>query len=413
MRTSTIRMLDYWLGVPATALLTGVRAAGGRVRRRTNGAASERQAHVPRKILFLKFIEQGATVLAQDAIARATRAVGRDNVYFCVFESNRAILDVIGTVPAANVISIRDKALSTFVVDFLEAAQAVRRNGIDTVIDMEFFSRASAIFAFLTGAAIRVGLHRFTGELPYRGNLMTHRIQYLPQLHISTQYSVLVEAAFDNPAEEPMLKMPLERIRASAPPAVPLFTPTVADIASMRQRLGSVPGPIVVLNPNASDLLPLRKWETARFGDLARRILAGYPGSKIVLTGAPSERAAADELSRTLGSDRVISVAGQTSLPELLTLYSLADVLVTNDSGPGHFASLTPVHAIVLFGPETPRLFGPLAPATTVIWKELACSPCVSVFNHRLSPCRNNVCMQSITVDEVFEAVKSALAAHA
>jgi hypothetical protein len=84
------------------------------------------------------------------------------------------------------------------------------------------------------------------------------------------------------------------------------------------------------------------------------------------------------------------------------------------------------VHAIVLFGPETPRLFGPLAhptaqsprgggpgaPATTVIWKELACSPCVSVFNHRLSPCRNNVCMQSITVDEVFEAVRSAVEAR-
>ena len=87
----------------------------------------------------------------------------------------------------------------------------------------------------------------------------------------------------------------------------------------------------------------------------------------------------------------------------------MADVLVTNDSGPGHFASLTPVHAIVLFGPETPRLFGPLAPATTVIWKEMVCSPCVSVFNHRLSPCRNNVCMQSITVDEVYHAVKTAL----
>ena len=72
-------------------------------------------------------------------------------------------------------------------------------------------------------------------------------------------------------------------------------------------------------------------------------------------------------------------------------------------------AALTPVHAIVLFGPETPRLFGPLSSSSTVIWKELACSPCVSVFNHRLSPCRNNVCMQSITVDEVFEAVQAAI----
>jgi ADP-heptose:LPS heptosyltransferase len=160
-------------------------------------------------------------------------------------------------------------------------------------------------------------------------------------------------------------------------------------------------------------LLPLRKWPTARFGELATRILQTYAGSLIVLTGAPSEREAADALCRSLSSPRVISVAGQTSLRELLTLYTLADVMVTNDSGPGHFASLTPVHAIVLFGPETPRLFGPLAPATTVVWKELACSPCVSVFNHRLSPCRNNVCMQAIGVDEVFDAVQAALSARA
>ena len=206
-----------------------------------------------------------------------------------------------------------------------------------------------------------------------------------------------------------MLKVPLERIRSTSPQAPPVFTPTAAEIAGMRERLGSPAGPIVVLNPNASDLLPLRKWETSRFGELARRILESYPGALVVLTGAPSERSIATALQAGLGSPRVISVAGETSLRELLTLYTLADVLVTNDSGPGHFATLTPVHAIVLFGPETPRLFGPLAPATTVMWKELACSPCVSVFNHRLSPCRNNVCMQSITVDEVFEAVQSAV----
>jgi ADP-heptose:LPS heptosyltransferase len=406
MKTTTIRALDYWLGVPACALLSGLR--------RLAGAAPSKRT--PQKILFLKFIEQGATVLAQDAIARATRAVGRDHVFFCVFESNRAILDVIGTVPAANIITIRDQGLTTFIVDFLQAAMTIRRHRIDTVIDMEFFSRASAIFAFMTGAATRVGLHRFTGELPYRGNLMTHRIQYLPQLHISTQYSVLVEAAFSDPAEEPMLKVPLDRIRSTSPQGAPAFAPTTAEIDAMRTRLGSPTGPVFVLNPNASDLLPLRKWETARFGELATRILAAYPGGLVVLTGAPSEQAAAEALCRSLGSPRATSVAGQTTLRELLTLYTLANVLVTNDSGPGHFASLTPVHAVVLFGPETPRLFGPLAhpgaPSTTVIWKELACSPCVSVFNHRLSPCRNNVCMQSITVDEVFDAVRSAVSAR-
>jgi ADP-heptose:LPS heptosyltransferase len=406
LRTGTIRFLDYWLGVPACALLSGVR-------RLIAAASRARHYQPPRKVLFLKFIEQGATVLAQDAIARAAARVGRENLYFCVFESNRAILDVIGTVPAANVIRIRDQALVTFVFDFMRAVLAARRHGIDGVIDMEFFSRASAIFTFLSGAAVRVGLHRFTGELPYRGNLMTHRIQYLPQLHIALQYSVLLEAAFHDPQDEPLLKVPLDDIRARAPQAAPSFAPTGDELERMRARLGAGRRPIVILNPNASDLLPLRKWDTARFGELAARVLHAYPQSLVVLTGAPSEQAAADALCRSLATPRAISVAGQTTLRELLTLYTVADVMVTNDSGPGHFASLTPVHAIVLFGPETPRLFGPLAPATTVIWKELACSPCVSVFNHRLSPCRNNVCMQRITVDEVFGAVQGALAAPA
>lgn len=419
MRTTTIRFLDYWLGVPATAGLTLLRAFA-RV------TAAQAPARPPQRVLFLKFIEQGATVLAQDAIGLAVRKVGRGNVFFCVFESNRAILDVLETVPPQNILSIRDRGLLAFLTDFLRAAWFVRSNRIDSVIDMEFFSRASAIFAFLSGAANRVGLHRFTGELPYRGDLMTHRVQYLPHLHIAVQYLILVEALFrpfDSQStrdarelvaqgrarlDEPLLKVPLSEIRAGAAGEPPRFVPRPSELERVRARVGTGQ-PIVVLNPNASDLLPLRKWPTERFGLLAKRLLAEYPDARIVLTGARSERIAAEALCRELGSPRVVSMAGETSLPELLTLYSLADVLVTNDSGPGHFSSLTPVHAIVLFGPETPRLFGPLSSASTVIWKELACSPCVSVFNHRLSPCRNNVCMQSITVDEVFGAVQQAI----
>jgi len=400
MRTGTIRALDYWLGVPMCALLTAVRRLRG-----------ERRA-TPQRIVFLKFIEQGATVLAQDAIARAASRVGRENLYFCVFATNRAILDVLDIIPSENILSIRDNRLLTFAVDFVRALLRMRSHRVDTVIDMEFFSRASAIFAGLSGASTRVGLHRFTGELPYRGDLMTHRVQYLPQVHISQQYAILVEAAFAEHLDEPLLKVPLPQLT----PAVLTtrrFTPTAPQLDAVRARLGIAggtgPSPIILLNPNASDLLPLRKWETAKFIELARRLLAAYPDARIGVTGAPSEQAAAERVCQEIGGERVISFAGKTTLRELLALYTVSDVLVTNDSGPAHFASLTPIHTVVLFGPETPRLFGSLAPATTIIWKELACSPCVSVFNHRLSPCRNNVCMQLIGVDEVFAAVSAAL----
>jgi ADP-heptose:LPS heptosyltransferase len=70
---------------------------------------------------------------------------------------------------------------------------------------------------------------------------------------------------------------------------------------------------------------------------------------------------------------------------------------------------MTGIHSIVLYGPETPRLFGAIGGRSHIIHAGLACSPCVNAFNHRFSPCRNNVCMQSISVEQVYEAVRHCL----
>ncbi|MSO36407.1 MAG: hypothetical protein EXQ54_08275, partial [Acidobacteria bacterium] len=247
MHPQTVRFIDYWLGVPLCFLLTLCRLV-----------VPARRAPV-QKVLFLKFIEQGATVLAQDAIARATAWVGRDHVYFCVFESNRAILDLLDTIPKSNVIVIRDRRLLACLVDFWKALRAVRDARIDATIDLEFFSRASAIFACLTGATTRAGLHRFTSELPYRGDLMTHRVQYNPYVHVATQYALLVEAARSEPSELPLLKAPLPLAPVSTPgitAAAPVFTPTDEETRRMRERLVAgpaqgLPRPIILLNPNA------------------------------------------------------------------------------------------------------------------------------------------------------------------
>ncbi len=82
--------------------------------------------------------------------------------------------------------------------------------------------------------------------------------------------------------------------------------------------------------------------------------------------------------------------------------------MVSNDSGPAHFAAVTDLPVIVLFGPETPQLFRPLGNAT-VITAGLACSPCVNVGNQRRSMCTDNQCMKRIPVSQVFAAVRVAL----
>jgi ADP-heptose:LPS heptosyltransferase len=403
MSPQTVRRIDVWLGKPMCFALTALRKLASPL------ARLRKEPGPAKKILLIKMIEQGATVLAHRAIARAIEKVGRQNVYFWVFEENRFILDLLELVPPENVLTIRTKKAHTLFLDLLRGAWRARMLGIDATVDMEFFSRASAILAFLTGARRRVGLHRFTSEGPYRGDLLTHRVQYNPYIHTAAAYYLLVEAIDADAREVPLLKTPVPRIDFTAP----RFDPPAQEVEQVQSILDRVAArqvqrPIVLLNPNASDLLPLRRWPTERFIELGRRIVVDYPDVTLAITGAPDEETAARQIAAQIGPN-VLTMAGQTTLRELIVLYTIADVLVTNDSGPGHFSSMTGITSIVLFGPETPAVFGPLGPNTRIVRSDLACSPCVNAFNHRFSPCNNNVCMQMIEVEEVYRLVRDRL----
>ena len=395
---STLQNTDRWIGVPLCAILTVLR----KILDRRDPTGPRR----PRRILFVKFAEQGSTVLAYPAIRRATQMVGRENVYFVVFEDNRLILDVMEMIPEENVITIPISSPLALAFGALRAVARVRKLGIDAAVDMEFLTRFSAMLTFMTGAKSRVGFHTFFGDGPYRGDLMTHRLLYNPHLHTSEMFDAMVEALTRDPSVLPTFDFtPL------ANPTFAEFRPSLqetAEIDSLLQRenpqLGSA-APLILLNPNASDLLPLRRWPPLRYVELARRLLERYPALFVGFTGAPAEAAAISQLASDVGSNRVVALAGKTTLRQVLVLYTRSVALVTNDSGPAHFASMTPIHVVTLFGPETPALFAARSPNASALWAGLACSPCVNAYNNRRSVCHNNLCMQAITVDQVFDKV--------
>src|SRR6476661_4105583 len=396
---STLQHTDRWVGGPLCAILTAFRKI-------FESAARPRPRDVER-ILFVKFAEQGSTVLAYPAILRAVEMVGRENVYFVVFEDNRFILDAMEIIPDRNVITIATNSVFGLATGALRAVLHVRKIGIDAVVDMEFLTRFSAILTFMTGARARVGFHTFFGDGPYRGDLMTHRLLYNPHLHTSQMFEAMVEALTRDPSV-----LPTFDFRPSANQPLARFRPSLSEVAEVdallqreNPRIGSAP--LVLLNPNASDLLPLRRWPPLRYVELARRLLERYPELFIGFTGAPAEAGPNNQLANEVGSDRVIRLAGKTTLRQVLVLYTRSQILVTNDSGPAHFASMTPIHVITLFGPETPELFGARSPAAEFLYAGITCSPCVNAYNNRQSVCRNNMCMQAISVDAVFEKVTS------
>jgi len=393
----TLQRTDRWVGVPLCAILT--------LLRRIFECAGRPRPHQVRRILFVKFAEQGSTVLAYPAILRAIEMVGRENVYFVVFEDNRFILDAMEIIPEENVITIATKSLFGLATGALQAVLQVRKIGIDAVVDMEFLTRFSAILTFATGAKSRVGFHTFFGDGPYRGDLMTHRLLYNPHLHTSQMFEAMVEALTRDPSV-----LPTFDFTPSANQPLATFRPSLSEVAEIntllqRENPGIGSAPLILLNPNASDLLPLRRWPPLRYVQLARRLLERYPEVFIVLTGAPAEATSNNQLADEVDSDRVIRLAGKTTLRQVLVLYMRSAILVTNDSGPAHFASMTPIRVVTLFGPETPALFAARSPNATSLWAGIACSPCVNAYNNRQSVCRNNLCMQAITVDDVFNEV--------
>jgi ADP-heptose:LPS heptosyltransferase len=401
----TLQRIDRWAGSVACALLTASR----RLADLLGSGSPERPVQ---SVLFLKLAEQGSTVLAHDAVRRAVERVGRDNVYFLVFEENRFIVDVLGLVPPGNVFTVRTRTVWDMAASAVSALRRIRRRGIDACIDMEFFARTSAAIAYLTGARVRVGFHVFFGEGPYRGDLMTHRVLYNPHLHTSRTFTSLVMAL-----DADLAALPTFAQVPAQPAALPRHAPDAAEREAVARMLSSLGVPasarIVLLNANASDLMPLRRWAPDRYAQLARDLLSRHPGLWVVFTGSPAESGQIEALARSVGEPRAVCAAGRTSLRELLALYDRAEVLVTNDSGPAHFAALTTVDVVALFGPETPLLFAAPGPRSHPLWAGLACSPCINAFNNRQSACRDNQCMKAIGVDTVLSATEAILARRA
>ena len=399
LSVTKMRSLDARLGRPLCSMLTPV------VRRADRSASTG----PIERILVLKLAEQGATVAALPALRRAIEMVGADNVYVAVFAENRFILDELGVIPKGNVLEVRTTSPTRLALDLLKLIRRARRLRIDSVVDLEFFSRVSALAAGLSGARRRSGLHSFAGEGSERGDLMTHRVSSNPTQHASHTFMALVEA----------LEVPTDVLPAidrgpwalEAPPISPAAANELTKVSRIvTKALGTdrLP-PLILLNPNSGDLVPLRRWPADRYVGLAQALLDAHPHVAVLVTGSGDEAPAAEALAARIGSDRCVSVAGLTTMRELLVLYHLSEVLITNDSGPAHYASLTPIDVVVLFGPESPAIFGPVSPRSQHLWANLPCSPCVNAFNNRLSPCTNNLCMQRLSVDDVFGAVGSAL----
>lgn len=387
------------VGVPVCALLSGYE----RVRRSLFGAVEPAR---PKRILIVLLSEMGSLVLAQPMFAKLKEQYPEASLHILMFAKNREVLDLLGVMPPEHVITINDKSLGGFASDALNAIRTMRRLKFDVVIDCELFTRVSSIFTYLAGAPIRVGFYPHTQEGLYRGSYMNRPVMYNPYRHLSQQFLTMV-AAIESSGT------PVAKAAAAELQAPPLLKYAAGELEQVGSKLlGDFPvlvGKKLVLVYPDGGLLPIRAWPPEYYKELCAALL--LEGHAVALIGLPDAKPLAQSIVAHCAHPHCIDLTGYTkSVRHLLAIFNHADLLITNDGGPGQFSALTRLPTLVFFGPETPALYSPLAPNIHCLYTALSCSPCLTAYNHRNSPCDgDNQCLKRITSAQVLERARTLL----
>lgn len=239
-----------------------------------------------------------------------------------------------------------------------------------------------ALLVYLAGIPVRVGHTR------KKGRFLTHGAPFPgEEKHKSDVYLSVIEA-FGVPVPDRACELSVSEQAKEE---------IVSILAN--EGIGAQEKFVVV---HTSGNWGLKRWPKENWAGLIRR-LSGELKIKVVISEGPAEIEWAEEVAR-LSAVKPVVLAGKTDLKQLVALLARADLVISADSGPLHIASCVNHNVIGIFGPTMPATTGPRGKARAVIFhKDVGCNRASCYY----LACPDNICMKAVTVDEVFEKVKS------
>ncbi len=306
--------------------------------------------------------------------------------------ARRSVAGVFELTPAVDVVVPLDLTKRWWRLGvFGDAAGRLRALDADLAVLLPN-SFASAALAWLARIPVRTG-YAWDGRSP----LLTCPVPVPREsMHQSAYYRRLVQA---------FLQVGVATV---ARPTESLLEVPARARAAARSLLGQAGwdgfADVVVIAPGAGKGTA-KRWTPDHAADLAAR-LAGEGRATCVLVGSVDDRALTASVCEVAGAG-VIDMAGRTSLQELAGVFSLARVVVANDSGAMHLAAALGTPVVALFGPTDERRYTPLVYAPTlqggqlqVLTEDVDCRPCM------LSTCPiDHRCMTRLMPERVFNAV--------
>jgi heptosyltransferase-2 len=279
----------------------------------------------------------------------------------------------------------------------LGAANDIKKLQFDCAILLQNAIDA-ALLSFLAGIPERIGYKR-----DGRGLLLTSGIgvsEDTLKLHHIQYYLHLLDSA-----------------GMQSTYRLPFLYPDINARLTSRKRLKDLKRPVIGINPGAA-YGSAKRWNVDRFAGVASKIITQLEGS-VVIFGSQKEQAIGIEIMNVIPEELIsdktfLNLSGKTSLYELGNLIPECDVILSNDSGPMHMTYATGTPLVALFGSTSPELTGPPNSSFdgaetgydfSVLSADIECSPCFS----RTCKYDHLKCMEMISADDVFNAIKDLL----
>jgi heptosyltransferase III len=332
-----------------------------------------------RNVLIIKLRYIGDVLLATPTVCAIKAARPDVRVTMMV---NRGTEDVLSGNPEVDEIVVLDKG--SLAAQWRLIA-GLRRRRFDTVIDLTDGDR-SAFLSWISGAPVRIG---FNDEHRWRGRCYTQVVQPVPGVRhrVDRDLEALKPMSIQAGSKDPQLWLTPEEENSAD---------QLLDQLGV-QRSQS----IVMLQPGARYWF--KAWPPERFAELADRLTSQY-GCQVLIGGSQQDIDLAQQIRQMTKSSPII-MAGRTTIKQFAAIAKKSALFVGSDSGAMHIVSAVGTPVVALFGPSSPREWGPRGGPVEVLYKGLDCRSC---FHPTCTRGEEN-CMRLIAVHEVFAAAQRLL----
>jgi ADP-heptose:LPS heptosyltransferase len=278
--------------------------------------------------------------------------------------------------------------------DFLALSERLAAYRFDLAVDLRKHVATREILR-LSGARYLAGFDHH-GQFPFLDIAVEwggDKGLQLKRNHVTDDLTALVDALASACAERHMVQ--------------PLLAPGSLLESLPEEARALFAKPVVVIHPGAGNTM--KQWPAEHFSALVD-LLTESGDANVLLVGGPDEQELADTLLDTVHHrNAVTSVAGRTSLDELVSLLRASVLYVGNDSGPKHIAAALGIPTIGIHsGVVDATEWGPVGPRALALRRVMSCGPCYIASADRCP--RKMACLQFLEPSFVYEAARMLLA---